>query len=256
MASLDSMSTNSLSVHLNSTEDKFTKGLERVRKHIHTAPGFVAFSGGKDSMTSLHLALQIEPNIPVCFYDSGIEFPENVEYIQHIANLYNINLHIIKSSPTVLDILRKEAYFDHRKMPVHLKTSLVDAKITLPSREAHSRFGKGRIWGLRSEESRGRKMLLNPRHGSFVSKDGEHITSPVWDWSSAQVFGYLYKNDIPENPLYEKMRQLGVEDKGLRVGSIIDGSNLDYGRITWLKRGWPDIYDRLRIALPRIDEFR
>lgn len=256
MATLDSMSPVSLSSHLHSTSAKFLEGLKTARNHIEESKGFVAFSGGKDSTVSLHLALQTEPNIPVCFYDSGLEFPENLEYIQSIANLYSLNLHIIHSKPTVLDILRKEAFFDHKRMPVHLQTSIVEAKITNPSKEAHEKFGTGRIWGLRAEESRGRQMLLVPRRGTFKSKDGEHVTSPVWNWSSTQIFSYLEKNSIPENPLYGKMRQLGVPEKGLRVGSIVDGGNLDYGRITWLKRGWPDIYERLRIALPRIDEFR
>lgn len=207
-------------------------------------------------MVSLHLALQTDPNIPVCFYDSGLEFPENIAYIHDIANLYNINLHIIHSTPTVLDILKKEAFFDHKKMPVHLKTSIMEAKITNPSKEAHAKFGQGRIWGLRAEESRGRRMLLVPRHGSFETKEGETVTSPVWNWSTTQIFAYLEQKSIPENPLYEKMRKMGVPEKGLRVGSIVDGGNLDYGRITWLKRGWPELYDKMRIALPRIDEFR
>lgn len=256
MATLDSMSKSSLSGYLNSTASKFKEGQETAHKHVTANKGFVAFSGGKDSVVSLHLALQADPHIPVCFYDSGLEFPENVEYIHSIANLFNLNFHIIKSNPTVLDILRKEAFFDHKRIPVHLATSLIEAKIENPSKEAHERFGPGRIWGLRAEESRGRRMLLVPRRGSFESKAGETITSPVWNWSSEQIFAYIEKNNIPENPLYGKMRALGVEEKGLRVGSIIDGSNLDYGRITWLKRGWPEIYDKLRIALPRLDEFR
>lgn len=256
MASLDSMDSSMLSMSLKSTQAKFKSGLTLARNHVDNYPGFVAFSGGKDSMVSLHLALQADPNIPVCFYDSGLEFPENVEYIHMISNLFNVNLHIIKSKPTLLDILQKEANFDHRRMPITLATSIIDAKITLPSEEAHRRFGQGRIWGLRAEESRGRRMLLVPKRGSFTTKAGERVASPVWDWSGTQIFAYLQKNNIPMNPLYDKMKSLGVEEKGLRVGSILDGSNLDYGRVTWLKRGWPDIYESLRISLPRIDEFR
>lgn len=256
MATLDSMDAGTLHTRLKSTQNKFSQGLSIAKAHVDSYPGFVAFSGGKDSMVSLHLALQANPHIPVCFYDSGLEFPENIEYIHHIEELFKINLHIIKSEPTILDILRKEATFDHRRMPITLSTSLIDAKITIPSQIAHKEFGKGRIWGLRAEESRGRKMLLVPRQGSFTSKAGEHVTSPVWNWSSNQIFAYLKQYDIPINPLYAKMESLGVEEKGLRVGSILDGSNLDYGRVTWLKRGWPEIYEQLRISLPRIDEFR
>lgn len=256
MVSLDGSDIGTLSSMLNLTRSKYVEGEEMIQKHISSTPGFVAFSGGKDSTVSLHLALQYDPHIPVCFYDSGLEFPENLEYIHSLANLYNINLHIIKSKPTILDILRKEAYFDHRRMPVAVKTSLVDAKITIPSQKAHERFGKGRIWGLRAEESMGRRKLLMTNHGSFITKDGEQVTSPVWNWTSKHIYSYLNTHNIPVNPLYAKMKALGVEEKGLRVGSILDGGDLDYGRITWLKRGWPEIYDKMRIALPRIEEFR
>lgn len=256
MSSLGSSSMDSLNSMLTSTKNRFSEGSNLAKSHIRDNEGFVAFSGGKDSMASLHMALQFNPKIPVCFYDSGLEFPENIEYIHSIAKLYNINLHIIESKPTILDILKKEAFFDHKKTPVKLKTSLLDAKITFPSREAHERFGLGRIWGLRAEESHGRKQLLVPRKGTFTTKAGETVTSPVWNWSSKDIFTYLEENNIPVNPLYAKMRELGVDEKGLRVGSIVDGGSLDFGRITWLKRGWPEIYDKMRIALPRIEEFR
>jgi phosphoadenosine phosphosulfate reductase len=256
MAALGDISKSSLITQLGTTQNKFKYGQAMAAEHIAKSSGFVAFSGGKDSLVSLHLALQADPHIPVCFYDSGLEFPENIEYIHSIANLYSINLHIIKSDPSILDILRKEATFDHKRTPVHLKASLVEAKIIEPSRKAHERFGPGRIWGLRGEESRERRMLLLGNKGSFESKAGEHITSPVWNWTTDQIFGYIEAHNIPLNPVYTKLRSLGVEEKGLRVGSIIDGSNLDYGRVTWLKRGWPEIYDQLRIVLPRLDEFR
>lgn len=256
MASLSDTPKSSLINYLGTTRSKFQYGQAMVVEHISKGPGFVAFSGGKDSLVSLHLALQVDPNIPVCFYDSGLEFPENIEYIQYLANLYNINLHIIKSDPSILDILHKEATLDHKRTPVHLKASLVEAKIIEPSRKAHEQFGAGRIWGLRAEESRERRMLLLGNKGSFESKTGERITSPVWNWTTDQIFGYIEEHNIPLNPVYSKLRLLGVEEKGLRVGSIIDGSNLDFGRITWLKRGWPEIYDQLRIILPRLDEFR
>jgi len=57
----------------------------RIREHLDTHDGYVAFSGGKDSLAALHLALRVEPNVPVVFFDSGLEFPENYLYSSRCA---------------------------------------------------------------------------------------------------------------------------------------------------------------------------
>lgn len=53
----------------------------------------VAFSGGKDSLVALHLALQIKPDIPVMFVNTGIEFPESLEYTRQLAKDWKLDFH-------------------------------------------------------------------------------------------------------------------------------------------------------------------
>ncbi len=48
----------------------------RIGEHVAAHDGYVAFSGGKDSLAVLHMALAVEPNVPVAFFDSGLEFPD------------------------------------------------------------------------------------------------------------------------------------------------------------------------------------
>ena len=43
----------------------------RIAAHLEDNDGYVAFSGGKDSLVVLHLALSVEPNVPVVFFDLG-----------------------------------------------------------------------------------------------------------------------------------------------------------------------------------------
>lgn len=57
----------------------------------------VAFSGVKDSLAALHLALHtISPKIPVVFSSTTIEFPDTIQYVQKLAKEWNLNLHIVK----------------------------------------------------------------------------------------------------------------------------------------------------------------
>ena len=56
--------------------------------------------------------------------------------------------------------------------------------------------------------------------------------------------------------MYTKLRALGASGKDLRVGLAFDGNCLEYGRVTWLRRGWPDLYASVERALPRVREWR
>ena len=74
---------------------KKIKMAERVLNSLFKATDnvAVAFSGGKDSLVALHLALQIKPDIPVLFVNTGIEFPESLEYTRQLEEKWNLNFH-------------------------------------------------------------------------------------------------------------------------------------------------------------------
>ena len=39
-----------------------------------------------------------------------------------------------------------------------------------------------------------------------------------------------------------------------RVALMVDANGAGVGRFAWLRRGWPDLFDQLAVALPRITE--
>lgn len=57
----------------------------RIRAHLDRHEGYVAFSGGKDSLVVLDLVRQVAPETPVAFFDSGLEFPETYAYLDGLA---------------------------------------------------------------------------------------------------------------------------------------------------------------------------
>ena len=71
----------------------------RIAGHLDDHDGYLAFSGGKDSLVALHLTLQVEPNIPVVFFDSGLEYPETYSYITALADSWNLNLEPHRADP-------------------------------------------------------------------------------------------------------------------------------------------------------------
>jgi phosphoadenosine phosphosulfate reductase len=91
--------------------------------------------------------------------------------------------------------------------------------------------------------------------GIIRRRDGTVTYGPIWDWQTSHVFEYLAGRDIPLNPLYPKIAALGARPDAIRVDSIIDAAKLSNGHITWLRKGWPDLADRLAGALPRLHEW-
>lgn len=249
--------------------------LERIAEHLDANDGYVAWSGGKDSTAVVDLARQVDPHVPVVFFDCGLEFPETVNYLEEMATAWRLNFSVIQAEPDLLTLLIACGGFDHRAEDRLLGVELAELMITGPSAAAHQRYGRGSLWGVRAQESFDRRVLYRQRLaaetvarqdqsrsevraevGGVVHRiDGTVTYGPIWDWLHRQVFEYLAGRGIPVNPLYGKLAELGVPEKRARVDSIIDASALSNGHITWLQRGWPDLFDRLAIALPRLREW-
>lgn len=249
--------------------------LRRIADHLEQHDGFVAWSGGKDSTTVVDLARQVDPNIPVVFYDSGLQFPETLIYLSELASAWNLNFHVIAADPDLLTVLIAAGGFNHDAPDRELAGALADVMIKEPAAQAHARYGHGSLWGVRAEESVARRHLYRaqlaehtaaqwPRSraaaraqfgGTVVRKDGTVTYGPIWDWQASHVFEYLAGRGIPLNPLYRKLADLGARPDRIRVDSIIDAAKLSNGHITWLQKGWPDLFNRLASVLPRLTEW-
>lgn len=248
---------------------------QRIGNHLDQHEGYLAFSGGKDSLVVLHLTIQVRPNTPVVFFDSGLEFPETYAYLEQLVDQWGIRLQVIPAQPTALEVLATCGAWDHHRADsatVDLHTAL----ITVPSGFGHRQHGPGELWGVRAQESRGRaaaysnalrqaECRCNPRcslqghrarHGGVIARrDGTVAFGPCWDWKNDEIWGYLSRHQVPVNPVYAKLRRLGAPEHFLRISGMIDGNRLEEGRITWLRRGWPQIFDELATVLPRLREF-
>jgi 3'-phosphoadenosine 5'-phosphosulfate sulfotransferase (PAPS reductase)/FAD synthetase len=67
----------------------------------------VAFSGGKDSTIAVWLATRFYPDIPVVFNNTGVEYPETIQFVHKLANNWNLNLIETKPEMTFWDCVDK-----------------------------------------------------------------------------------------------------------------------------------------------------
>ena len=249
--------------------------LARIEQHLDTYDGFVSWSGGKDSTVVVDLARQVDPNVPVVFFDSGLQFPETLEYLEHWAQQWRLNFTVIPAEPDLLTVMVALGGFDHAAPDRRLGVELAELMITGPAAQAHSRHGCGSLWGVRAEEAPGRRSLyrqqlaaetrarqnesreaVRAEAGGVVRRvDGTVTYGPIWDWQRHHVFEYLAGRGIEPNPLYAKLARLGVPEQLIRVDSIIDASKLSNGHLSFVQAQYPDLFDRLATALPRLREW-
>jgi phosphoadenosine phosphosulfate reductase len=252
----------------------------RIRAHLDAHDGYVALSGGKDSVVVLHLALAADPNVPVCFFDSGFEYPETYAYLEQLQNQLNVQLQWITARRTTLQVLVEAGGWDHRAPAASSVPDLHAIRIGEPATTAHAWHGPGELWGVRAEEAHGRRARYltslreeiarschgccpetasrqsRRRHGGVIRRqDGTVAYGPIWDWKTVDVWSYLARHQLPANPVYAKLRRLGAPEHLLRVSHILDGNRLEEGRLTWLRRGWPDLFEDLATVLPRVREY-
>ncbi|MCZ4590313.1 phosphoadenosine phosphosulfate reductase family protein [Rhodococcus opacus] len=229
----------------------------RIEAHLAARDGYAAFSGGKDSLIVLDLARRVDPDVPVVFFDSGLDYPETYEYLTELAQAWRLDLHRIPTDPPLLDVLVASGLWDHTAPTdaAAARGDLHEVLITAPARRAHRLLGPGELWGVRADESAARRHLYTRggrRDGTITRADGTVAYGPIWNWTTDDVWAHIARHQLPVNPVYAKLRELGVPERAQRISHLIDGDHLDRGRLTWLRRGWPALFEQLGDALPRI----
>lgn len=77
-------------------QDKVEVSKELIKKGLAIGKPVVMWSGGKDSTVLLHMVRQLEPNVPVIWNNTGVEFPETWHFIKRIRQEWELDLYIAK----------------------------------------------------------------------------------------------------------------------------------------------------------------
>ncbi|MCD7774908.1 MAG: phosphoadenosine phosphosulfate reductase family protein, partial [Clostridiales bacterium] len=167
----------------------------------------VSYSGGKDSEVTLDLVQKAIPHTDfvVIFGDTGMEFPDTyltVEKIKAYCEEQNIAFYTAKSSQNVMDTWAKFGPPSktirwccsvHKTSPQLLKLREITGKTNV--RELS-------FVGVRSDESVRRSEY---DYISFGTKhQGQYSYNPILEWNSAEVYPYIFQNDLQLNDAYKK----------------------------------------------------
>lgn len=136
--------------------------------------------------------------IKIVYVNTGFFFKETLEYLEVIKKTYG-SLEFIELKPEITQEELFKLYGDE------LLAKNIDLCCRINKVEPLKRFLKefgirGWITGIRSEQTDFRKKMQK----ISVTDTGIYKISPIFNWSSKDVYYYMKDNRIPFHPLYER----------------------------------------------------
>lgn len=170
----------------------------RVRWVISQFGDDIALSSsfGADSAVMLHLCTQVKPDIRVIAIDTGMLFPETVQFRTELLKRLKLNLRVYCIPPTDEICVNP----DGQLFLTNPAACCSDEKRRLFDLAKRELGLKAWLTGIRREQTETR------RQSRIASRDhlGLLKVSPILDWSAEQVDDYLKRHDLPYHPLREK----------------------------------------------------
>lgn len=194
-----------LSVIEDSTVKKIVKEYEKFRDKLDIF--HVAFSGGKDSAVLLDLVKKALPkdSFVVIFGDTGMEFPDTYEAVRHTKEqcdedgtpFYTARSHFNPQESWELfgppSRTLRWCCSVHKSTPQTLKMREITGK--------NDYTGLDYV-GVRKHESLARSTYEYENYGK--KQKGQHSFNPLLEWTSAEIWLYIFSREIFINQAYKK----------------------------------------------------
>lgn len=274
-----------------STQSVYDATVDRIKYVFDEFPEVLcAFSGGKDSTVILEMGIaeaRRRGQLPmkVVFIDQEAEWTDTIEYVEEVAGrpdveMWWIQIPLEESNSSsfeqeVLDIWHpdKEAVWIRPKSPLAVTENIFGEyqkgkklgdfyrlfDVVYPKVAEEERYAV--LYGLRASESPLRSVNLTAQRrykkvtwatGAGKSGAGSYKFAAIYDWSSADIWTAIARNEWPYNANYDKQFQLGVSPLKMRVSSLTHSIAAERS-LQQVQALDPDLYDRLVQRIPGID---
>lgn len=194
--------------------EKEAKEFIKTRMEQNRKPLTIAFSGGKDSLVVLELLKDVTANFEIIFIDTGLEFPETIDYITMMQKRLKKKIRLLKNDKDLyseMDTFGPPAK-DYRWCCKTHKLAPMAEYVSLNYPEGCLTFE-----GKRKNESFSRAMSKREDSNPFVP--GQVSAYPILEWRALEVWFFILSKKLRYNKLYD----IGLE----RVGCWMCPSGLD-----------------------------
>ncbi len=172
-----------------------------VLEHALTSLGNMALvsSFGAESVVLLHMAAQIDKNVPILFIDTEMLFAETLEYQVEVAEKLGLtNVQIIKADRDVL--FEKD---NENLLHLHDPDACCALRKTEPLQKALERFD-GWISGRKRYQGGERKALELFDVDRPLGQMPRVKVNPLARWDSNDLREYILAHNLPRHPLVSK----------------------------------------------------
>ncbi len=184
--------------HLKKIEQRGVKFIKDISAK-YDLPLAVSFSGGKDSLAVLLLAMESGIDFSVFFLNTGIELPETVEYVDEVEKAYGIKIDRIDAGNAFFDSL------EHFGPPGRdYRWCCKACKLGPTTRYILERYPKGLLTliGQRRYESFERMRKGSVWRNEWIPN--QLSASPIQNWTSFEVWLYILWKKAPINIWYKR----------------------------------------------------
>ena len=191
------------------------------------------FSGGKDSITLVHLALKaFRPGkfpFPLVHIDTGHNFPEALDFRDHLVNKIGEKLIVRKVEDTIKEknlTEQKGKFASRNALQTYTLLDIIeefkfDALIGGARRDEEKARAKERIFSVRDEFGQWNPKLQRPElwntYNGKIHK-GENVRAfPISNWTELDVWNYIRSEKIELPSIYFSHEREVLEHEGQLV---------------------------------------
>lgn len=251
--------------------DVYTEAKNRIRHIINTFDKlYVCFSGGKDSLATLHLTQEvydemgITEKVNVIFRDEELIPDDVINFVQsyYKSGKYNFYYYAVplSSSKFVLGVTYPYIQWDESRPWIREKPefAIKDSGGKVFDQYTMDKFAvegvKGKIAflnGIRADESLVRlRSCLNKHNENYITATeipNVKMCKPIYDWTQNDIFRYFYDKNIKYCGIYDLQVLNG---DGLRVSTPLHAESAK--RFDKIKTLYPTFYQQLVDTFPEM----
>lgn len=231
----------------------------------------LSYSGGKDSTVLFHLlnaeAKKRNRKFNVFFQDQEAEYQGTIDMVDWVMRQPNVNPYWYQVPIFMTNACSSQQMFlwawgkDEKWVRPKSDIAITEIKGRYPRR-----FYKFAYWrnhkfneeegkcvcvvGLRAEESPSRRFVMFGEDSELFwmrRKKEPNKAYPIIDWSFTDVWKFLCENNLKYNKVYDKMYQLGMPLRTMRVSNLIHEKS--YRCLHELQELEPETYQALEDRL-------